>query len=111
MPSFKVSQSNVICGLGAYTHTVAATGPYFCKAQCSENPVSGLTITIAQSGSTTSTITSTAPTPAQTHVDVSKLFQCVAGDVITVTLASSTAIDGALNTVKTIVTLSQGQGQ
>ncbi len=109
--TLKASKSNVICGLGVFTHTTAVTGPYFVSARCDENPTSGVTITIAQSGSATNTVTSAAPTAAQSDIQLSKLFMCAAGDVITVTLASSTDIDQQYNTVKTTVVLTQGQGQ
>lgn len=108
MATLKAHQSNVICGLGTYTHTVANSTMYKVQAHCEENPASSVSIVISQSGSTTATITSTAPASDQNHIEVQKVFNCVAGDVLTVTISSSAAIDNQLNTVKTIVNVSQG---
>lgn len=107
--NLKANQSNVICGLGAYTHVTASTGMYFASAHCEENPASGVIITIAQSGSTTATVSSPAAAAAQNHIELQKVFNCVAGDIITVTIASSSAIDAQKNTVKSIIKVNQGQ--
>ena len=109
MPNtLKDNQSNVICGLGTWTHTVTATSMYKVQAHCEENPTSSVSIVISQSGSTTASITSTAPRTTQNHVEVQKVFNCVAGDVLTVAISSAAATDNQLNNVKTIVNVSQG---
>jgi hypothetical protein len=109
MPNtLKAHQSNVICGLGTFTHTVASTKMYFASAVCNENPTSSVSITISQSGSTSASITSTAPTSAQQAISVQKVFNCVSGDIITVAVTSAAAIDNQKNTVKTIVRVNEG---
>lgn len=109
MPNtLKAQQSNVICGLGTYTHTITTTNMYKVKARATENPTSSLSISITQSGSTSATITSDAPAADQNNIVVSKVFNCVAGDVITVVISSAAATDNQLNTVKTTVAISEG---
>lgn len=106
--TLKASRSNVIVGLGSFTHTAGNTGMYTVSAFCNENPPSSVSIVLSQSGSTTASITSTAPAAAQQEIQVQKIFNCVAGDVLTVAISSSAAIDNQLNTVKTIVNVRQG---
>jgi len=101
----------VICGLGTWTHTTLQTQPYFVKAICSENPPSSVSITISQSGSASVSVTSPAPTTAQGAITLSKQFNCVAGDILTVTLSSAAPIDNQLNTVETTVVVFAGPGQ
>ncbi len=106
--NLKAHQSNVICGLGTYTHTVASTSMYKVQARTTENPASSVSITISQSGSASATITSDAPSDTQNNIVVQKVFNCVAGDVLTVAITSAAATDNQLNNVKTIVDVSQG---
>lgn len=106
--TLKVHQSNVICGLGSYTHTVANTGMYCVTAHCEENPTSSIVITLSQAGSVTDSASSTAATTSQNHIEIKKVFNCTAGDVLTVALVSADAIDNQLNNVKTIVVINQG---
>lgn len=109
MPNtLRVSQSNVIVGLGTFTHTTLSSTMYNVTVRATEVPTSSLSITIAQSGSASATITSTAPTSAQGHVELQKLFNCASGDVLTITLSSSAPIDNQLNTVKSVVTINVG---
>lgn len=112
MPNtLKATKSNVICGLGTWTHTTAQTGPYFISVRCTEVPASGVTITLSQSGGATNSVVSTAPVSSQGIINFSQIFQCVVGDVLSVAIASSNANDRSLNGVKTVVALMQGQGQ
>lgn len=106
--TLKASETNIIVGLGTYTHTVASTGMYEASATATVNPSSSLSITISQSGSASASITSIAPASSQGSIDVRKVFNCVAGDVITVAISSAAAIDNQLNTVKMLVNVHQG---
>jgi len=102
----KDQQSNIAVGLGTYTYTVAAAGPFFVSASSSENPPLGLSLVINQNGSPK---VSTAPVAAgQTHLDTQVKLNCAASDVITIVISSSLAIDNQLNTVKTIMVVRQG---
>jgi len=106
--NLKDSQSNIIDGLGVYTHTTTHTGVYSANALSTMNPASSLILTIAQTGSTSVSVSSASPAAAQAHVELQTKFNIVAGDVITVTIASSSPIDEQLNTVLTLVTIRQG---
>lgn len=107
--NLKNSESNVIVGLGAYTHVCANTSMYFVDARSSVNPASSVIITIAQSGSVTDSVSSAAPAATQNNIELRKVFNCTAGDVLTVTMSSAAAIDNQLNNVKTIVSMHSGQ--
>lgn len=107
--NLKDSESNVINGLGAYTHTCANTSMYYVDAHANMDTSSSLIITIAQTGSTSVSVSSAAPASSQNHVDLRKVFNCAAGDVITVTMSSAAAVDNQLNRVKTIVSMRTGQ--
>lgn len=106
--TLKAAQSNVINGLGSWTHTVATTAMYTAQSTTSVHLNSGLIVTIAQSGSTTATISSAAPAASQREIELRKIFNCVAGDVITFTYASSTPVDNGLNNVKSIAKVNAG---
>lgn len=107
--NLKDSESNVICGLGAYVHTCANTQMYYVDAHASMDQNSSLIITIAQTGSRSASVSSAAPASSQKHVDLRNIFNCTAGDVITVTMSSAAAVDNQLNRVKTIVNIGRGQ--
>lgn len=108
MPNtLKVSQSNVICGLGTWTHTVALTQMYNVLVRCTEHQGSAISIVIQLNGVTQAT--STAPSQPQRAINISQLLNCTAGDVISVILSSSAAVDQQLNNVKTNIIVRQGQ--
>jgi hypothetical protein len=98
-------QNTIIDGLGTYTHTCAKTGIYNASAIANVVPASSLSITIAQSGSQSVSVTSGAPAPAQSVINLYQEFNCTAADVITFTITSAAAIDNQLNTVKTILSV------
>lgn len=106
--TLKDSRINIIDGLGTWTHTCSATNLYSGSIRCTVIPASSVILTIAQSGSTTVTVSSSAPAAAQQVINLQKIFNCVAGDVITFTIASSAAIDKALNGVESSIILHQG---
>lgn len=93
-------------GLGTMTHTILSAGLYNVSVQCTETPPSGLVIVVNQNGSPVYT----APiiTPTQGALQFKTELNCALNDVITVVLSSSSAIDNALNTVKTSIALVQG---
>ena len=106
--NLKAHETNIICGLGTYTHVCLNTSLYVMKAAASVQPGSSLSITISQSGSTTASVTSTAPAASQTIINVRNLFNCVAGDVLTCAISSSAPIDNQANTVSTLVKVNDG---
>jgi hypothetical protein len=101
-------QSTVVVGLGSWLYTIGSTNLHFVSMTCTEVPPSGLTLTIAQTGSTSISVSSPAPASAQQEINLQKVFNCVAGDLITFTLSSSAPIDEQLNTVKTQLIIRAG---
>lgn len=102
--TLKETKGNVICGLGTFTMTVTTAGIFMMSAVATEVPPSGLSITLAQSGSTSVSVTSTVLSATQNVLALQKLFNCAVSDVLTLTIASSTVSDEQLNTVKTLAT-------
>lgn len=97
--------SNVICGLGSYSYSAEKNSMYSVSIRCTENVVSNIILTISQSGSATSSISSLLPGVDQMHIELRTVLNCQVGDVITVTISSALSIDNQLNTVTTIVNL------
>lgn len=101
-----LEQPFVFVGLGTLTYTVASTGRYSVKVQLSENPPSGLSVVVNNNASPVFTAPVITPTQIAQQFKVS--LSLTAADVITVVLASSSAIDNQLNTVKTSVSIGLG---
>lgn len=102
--TLKDSQSNVIVGaVTSYTHTCAETGQYLMSATCTEVPTSALVITLAQTGSRSASASTSTPTDQQQSVNIQKVFNCTAADVLTISFSAPNVSDKQLNTVKTIV--------
>jgi len=101
-----LEQPFVFVGLGTLTYTVPATGRYSVKVQLSENPPSGLSVVVNDNGSPVFTAPVITPTQIAQQFKVS--LSLTAADVVTVVLASSSAIDNQLNTVKTSVSIGLG---
>lgn len=109
MAVLKTKESNVICGVGGtYTHTVTVAGPVHAAMRTTINPSSSVVLTIAQTGSTSVSVSSASPGSTQTHIDLQKTFNCAVSDVITLTIVSSAAVDNQLNNVKTVATVNEG---
>lgn len=109
MPNtLKVSQQNVISGLGSFTHTTLQNSMYYVRVRCSEVPTSGISIVVSQSGSGSASFTSPVPSAAQNHIELRCVINCAINDVITVALSSSTPQDQKLNAVKTTVEMGTG---
>lgn len=67
---------------------------------------SGISYTVNKNG--TPVLTSAAITPSQTAIQSKTALNLVATDIVTVVLASSTAIDKQLNSVMSQVSINQG---
>lgn len=102
-----ISQTKVLSNLDTYNHTAMQASMYKVEVQMSENPPSGLTITIQQNGVTKAS-TST-PASSQAVVDLQVLLNCAPNDLISVILASSNAQEAAPNQIKGILKISVGQ--
>lgn len=104
-----IMQSKVLSNLDSYTHTTQLASMYTVQVHLEENPPSGCTITIAQSGSTSNSTSTATPAATQNHVELRTVLNCAIGDVITVTLASPTAAETAPNVLKAILKITAGQ--
>jgi hypothetical protein len=94
-------------GLGTLTYTIATASLYNVRAQITEIPPSGLSVVIKQNGSTIFTSPVLTPTQVAQQFKYSPIVGAV-NDVITVVLASASAIDSGLNNVKSTITIGQG---
>lgn len=102
-----LNQTFVTVGLGTLTFTVRAAGDYNVKVDLTENPPSGLTISVNKN--TVSQFTSPVITPTQSAQQFKVyLPQLAINDVIDVVLSSASAIDSQLNTVKSNISIGQG---
>lgn len=103
-------QSQPFTGLGTYVFTAPTTGLYTVSCQATPLPVgSALQIVLAQSGSASNSVTfggtSTNPAQNQDSIAGNTRFVLVAGDLVTVTVSSSAAVDSLPNAVKGIINL------
>lgn len=105
-PILILNQSFVTVGLGTLTFTIPTTGRYNVQAALTEVPPSGLSVVVNQNGSPI--LTAPVLTPTQIAQQFKVSFNATAADAITVVLASTTAIDEQLNTVKASVSIGQG---
>jgi hypothetical protein len=116
-----LNTSTVFAGLGTNTFTVVTPGlytvaftstiPYRAAGSSLDSSStaggSSLQVVVNLNGSPALTIGS--PSPTQPSLGGSVHLQCAASDVITVVLSSAAAADNALNAVKTIINLFQGE--
>lgn len=112
--------STVFSGLGTSTFTVVTAGlytvdfksfvPYIASGSSADSTAaapSALSVVVNLNGSPA--LTSGAPSATQPLVNGKVTMGCVAADVITVVLSSANAADNALNAVKSIINLYQGE--
>lgn len=103
-----INQPFVLAGVNTWTYTVptGAAGPYSVHMELSEVPPTGLSILVKKNNVTQFTA------PAISATQIAQQFKfgllLAASDVLTVVMASSAAVDNALNNVKSTVTIQQG---
>lgn len=123
--SLQLNTSTVFAGLGTSTFTVVTTGlytvafkstlPYQASGSSNDSSVttggSSLQVVVNQDtgGGPVAKLTVGSPSPTQPLLGGSVSLLCTAGDVLTVVLTSAAAADNALNAVKTIINLFQGE--
>lgn len=123
--SLQVNNSTVFAGLGTSSFTVVTAGLYTCaftstipyQAAGSSNNSSvttggsSLQVVINQDvgGGPVAKLTVGSPSPTQPIMGGSVRLVCAAGDVITVVMSSAATADNALNAVKSIINLYQGE--
>ena len=124
--SLQLNTSTVFAGLGTNTFTVVTAGlytvsfksfiPYIASGTSGDSSVttggSALQVVVNQNtgGGPVAKLTIGSPSPTQPLMGGSVSLQCGAGDVITVVLTSSAAVDNTLNAIKSIINLFQGPG-
>ena len=101
-----LNQPFVFVGLGTLTYTVPSTAKYNVHVELSEVPPTGLSVVVNNNASPV--FTAPVITPTQIAQQFRVGLQLTAADVVTVVLASSAAIDNQLNTVKSTITIGQG---
>jgi len=119
--SLQLNNSTAIGGLGTQTFNVLTSGMYtvefkifipYIAAGSSANSTaaapSALSVVVNLNGSAKLTVSS--PGATQPFVAGSVTLSPSAGDTITVVLTSSNAADNALNAIKGIVNVFQGEG-
>lgn len=104
----KVFQQSLVGGLGSNTIKIAVAGVHTVTTKTTCLTPSGMSVTIAQSGSTTSSVTTPATAESQTHIELNGKFNCAVGDVLTVTTASSAPVDQPPSLIKTTINIRQG---
>lgn len=102
-----INQPYVTVGMGTETFTIPTTGLYNVALQSTEIPPSGISIVVNKNGSPIYTAPVLSPT--QSAIQFKTGFSAVAADVITVVLSSSNANDLLLNSVKTSMSIGQGE--
>lgn len=103
-----LDKPQVQSGLQTCVHTAKNGGLYSVQVQLTEVPVTGLSLTVVNT--TTSTTILTAPTisPTQIAQQFKVGFQAAANDVITITMSSTTPVDLVANNVKWTCTIQNG---
>lgn len=126
MANLLLNSGNPVAGLGTSTYTVVAAGEYTIgvRSTIPRDPggssrssdqtfpyASALQIVINKNGSPLVTVggASTNPTPTQPSLAASTSVLCAAADVLTVVLSSANAVDALPNSVKSTITIFQGQ--
>lgn len=103
-----INQPFVLAGLPTWTYTVptGGAGLYNVHVESTEGPASGVSLLVKNNGSTVYT----APVlgVAQGAIQFKKSLLLAAADVVTVVMASASAVDNQLNSVKTTCTIGQG---
>ena len=103
-----MTQQSVMSGLTTDTIAVATAGVYSMYARATEVPISGVVITLSQSGSTTASFTSLTTSPVEQVVTVNGKFNCQVGDILTIAVTSSATQDQPPNLIKTTCLVRQG---
>jgi hypothetical protein len=114
-------QSTPVAGLGTQTYNVITAGLYTCavnftipyQASGSSNnstvTTGGSSLQILVKQNATTKLTLANPAPTQPSMGGSVVMDCAVNDVITVVLSSAADADNALNAIKGIVNIYQGQ--
>lgn len=104
----RVSQQSLVGGLGSNAFKVGVAGVHTVTTRTTCLTPSGLVISIAQTGSTSSSVSTPTTSPRQKHIELNGKFNCAVGDLLTVTTSSSADIDQPPSLIKTTINIKQG---
>lgn len=102
------TRSSEISGLTSSQHKVATAGMFSITTRTTMVQPSALVVTITQTGSTSKSFTSPTTSPLSSDIQVTGQFNCAVGDILTVAVTSSAAIDQPPNLIRTQIILRQG---
>lgn len=103
-----LTKQSCISGLTSSQHKLAAAGVITVRTRTTDIPVSGIVVTISQSGSTSASVTTPTTSPVQKHIELNGQFNCAVGDILTVSVTSAASGDQPPNLIKTTIDLKQG---
>lgn len=95
-------------GLSTDTWIVQEAGMYYLSAQTNMTTPSGLIITLAQTGSVSSSVSTPTMSAQATSASIQKTFNCAVNDVLTAVLTSSAPADQPPSLIKTTINLRNG---
>jgi len=104
----KIGQQSASSGLSTDTFIVKVAGIHSIYSRTTMKPISGLVVTISQSGSASNSFASSPASGPQKHIEMNAKFNCQPGDVLSVVVSSSAAGDQPPNLIKTSINLRQG---
>lgn len=104
----KASQATTINGLTSSQHKVVTPGTYSITTRTTMVQPSAVVVTAAQTGSTSLTYTTPTTSPQSGDTQLTGLFNCAAGDLITVSVTSSASADQPPALLQTTINLRQG---
>lgn len=102
-----ITKTKILTNLDTYNHTTLASGMYTVRCTLSEQPPSGVILTIQQNSVTKAT-TTTIPAAAQEIVDLQIVLNCAINDIISIIISSSNPTDTGKNVIKAILNIHQG---
>lgn len=104
----KAGQTSVSNGLSTDVFQVKVAGMHSIYTRSTCDMPSGMVVTISQSGSASNSFVSPATSPQSLHVEMNAKFNCAVGDLLTVAVTSSAAVDQPPSLIKTVINLRQG---
>lgn len=101
----KIGQPSASSGLSTDTLTINVAGEHVIYSRTTMVPLSGIVVTMSQSGSASVSIASPQAAGPQSHIEMNAPFNCQVGDILQVVVSSSAPIDQPPNLIKTIINI------
>lgn len=110
--TLQLNHTTVYSGLGTSAYTVAAAGTYSVSVMSTIPAGSSAAVVIKKNNTTIidNGASATNPTPTQQYIAGQADILCAVSDVISVRVASASAVDAAPNAVKSTINLFQKLG-